>query len=96
MGKTEVPVTPEIPLSVRRKVRRNKEGKWVYCLGEFNAQKNPGLFSVYQITDYTDEASARSYFTPYLESGGCFLMKLPQKVAVDLRTRSENARKPKA
>lgn len=76
---------PEIPKEVQKRIRRGREGKWLFCLAEYNHRKWPGKLQVVETTTYTNEASARLYFSGHLALGNCVLIKIPERVAVMLR-----------
>lgn len=82
-------MSPEIPKEVQRRVRRGQNGKWIFCLAEYNHRKWPGKFLLVETTTYTNEASARLYFKTYLDAGNHFLVKIPQDTAIVMKHKAE-------
>lgn len=80
---------PIIPKEVQNKVRRGQSGKWIFCLAEYNHRKWPGKFRLVEITRYTNEASARLYFSAHLEAGNHFLLKVPEQIALVMKHKTE-------
>jgi hypothetical protein len=64
-----------------RRVHRGRDGKWIFCLAEYNHAKWPQLFKLIETTAHTTEAAARLHFSTQLNAGNHFLIKVPERVA---------------
>jgi hypothetical protein len=85
---------PEISKELQKRVPRNREGKWLFCLAEYDHRRWPGKFRLAEVTPYTTEASARIYFKKELEMGNCVLIKVPEQMALHMKSIDPEGRQP--
>jgi len=71
----------ELSEEQKKKIHRGQNGKWIFCLAEYNHSKYPGKFDLAYVSELTDESSAIVFFKKYLDHGGYFLLKVPERVA---------------